>query len=259
MSAKSTRRSIYPVLDILAIAAWGILLIRYWLTDKLIILIHPNYFWLTVVSGIFLICLSIIKITEFREQKRQRLLQKSRPNTLSVQHLTLFPPGLSSGILLATAIVGLIVTPKVFASQTAIQRGLTDTNTITRTQTKSFRASTKPEDRSLIDWVRTLNNNPEPDDYKGQKAKVQGFIVRPPEFPPEYIMLSRFVITCCAADVYPVGIPVKLSPNHQAYPSDTWLEVQGKMFTQNLNNKRQLTIDAALVTKIPEPKNPYDY
>jgi uncharacterized repeat protein (TIGR03943 family) len=258
MSVKFSRR-LYPVLDILAIAAWGILLLKYWLSDKLIILIHPNYFWLAVVSGIFLIGLSGIKLAEFIKQKRQKGTQSSPKNLLSIQHLTLFPPGLSSSILLATAIVGLIVTPKVFASQTAIQRGITDSNTITRTQAKSFRASVKPEDRSLIDWVRTLDSNPEPDDYQGQKAKVQGFVVHPPDFPAEYIMLSRFVITCCAADVYPVGILVKLPPNHQAYPSDTWLEIQGKMFTETLNNKRQLAVEAALVTKISEPKNPYDY
>ncbi|PSB05191.1 TIGR03943 family putative permease subunit [Merismopedia glauca] len=258
MSAKSSRSSqfrLHLLLDILAIAGWGILLLKYWLTNKLVLLIHPNYFGLAVVSGVFLICISAIKVAELLKQKRQR----PSKYLANVQHMTLFPPGLSSAILLATAIVGLIVTPKVFASQTAIQRGIADTNTITRTQAQSFRASVKPEDRSLIDWVRTLDNNPEPDDYKGQKAKVQGFVVHPPDFPPEYIMLSRFVITCCAADVYPVGIPIKLPQNRQAYPSDSWLEVQGKMLTATLNNKRQLTIEAASLTKIPEPKNPYDY
>lgn len=256
MSVKISRDRIYPLLDILAIAAWGILLLRYWLTNKLAILIHPNYFWLTVVSGIFLLGLSGFKLREILTYKRRNSYLSG---SISVKHAALFPPALSSSILLATAIVGMIVTPKVFASQTAIQRGLTDTNTITRTQAQSFRASVKPEDRSLIDWVRTLDNNPEPDDYKGMKAKIQGFVVHPPDFPLEYIMLSRFIITCCAADVYPVGIPVKLTEDRRNYPPDTWLEIQGKMFTEMLNSKRQLALEAGSIDKIPEPKNPYDY
>jgi uncharacterized repeat protein (TIGR03943 family) len=259
MSTKQAQKfsfKIPPLLDILAIAAWGILLLKYWLTNKLIVLIHPNYFWLAIVSGIFLICLSGIKTAELFQQRRKKNI---KTDVTSVQHLTLFPSGWSSSILLVTAIVGLIIEPRVFASQTAIQRGITDTNTITRTQAQSFRASVKPENRSLVDWVRTLNSNPEPDDYKGQTAKVQGFVVHPPDFSSEYLMLSRFIITCCAADVYPVGIPIKLPEDRRIYPPDTWLEVQGKMLTETLNNKRQLTLEAASINKISEPKNPYEY
>jgi uncharacterized repeat protein (TIGR03943 family) len=96
-------------------------------------------------------------------------------------------------------------------------------------------------------------------DFSWQKVKVQGFVIHPPELPPEYLLLSRFVITCCAADAYPVGLPVKLTQNRQAYPQDAWLEVEGEMITQDLQNKRQLTIQATNLRPIQEPKNPYEY
>ncbi|MDP8965447.1 MAG: TIGR03943 family protein, partial [Cyanobacteriota bacterium] len=40
-----------PLLDIFALAAWGILLLKYWLNNELNLLIHPNYFWMVVVTG----------------------------------------------------------------------------------------------------------------------------------------------------------------------------------------------------------------
>jgi len=63
-------------------------------------------------------------------------------------------------------------------------------------------------------------------------------VLHSPELPPEYLLLSRFVITCCAADAYPVGLPVKLTASCQVYPPNTWLEVEGKMITENLGGKR---------------------
>jgi uncharacterized repeat protein (TIGR03943 family) len=90
-------------------------------------------------------------------------------------------------------------------------------------------------------------------------VKVQGFAVHPPDLPPEYLMISRFVITCCAADAYPVGLPVKLKENRATYPADSWFEVEGRMITENFKGKRQLTIEANSLKKIPKPANPYYY
>ncbi|HEY9813719.1 MAG TPA: TIGR03943 family protein, partial [Candidatus Sericytochromatia bacterium] len=52
MSAKSSGAKsqgnlwVLSFLDILAILAWGGMLLKYWLTDTLNLLIHPDYFWL---------------------------------------------------------------------------------------------------------------------------------------------------------------------------------------------------------------------
>jgi uncharacterized repeat protein (TIGR03943 family) len=72
-------------------------------------------------------------------------------------------------------------------------------------------------------------------------------------------MITRFVITCCAADAYPVGLPVKLKENRTAYPADSWFEVEGRMITETFKGKRQLTIEANSLKKIPKPTNPYYY
>ncbi|MEA5616950.1 TIGR03943 family protein [Cronbergia sp. UHCC 0137] len=241
-----------PWLDVLAITAWGILIIRYWLTERLNLLIHPDYFWLVILGAIGFLIVGVFKAVQLW-QTRQRY---EVPN---VQHISLFPPGWGSALLLTTSVLGFIITPQVFASQTALDRGVTELIGATRTQPQAFRATVKPEERSLIDWVRTLNVYPEPDAYTGQKVKVQGFVIHAPEMDKNHLFLARFVITCCAADVYPVGLPVKLSENRDQFPPDTWLEVEGQMVTEIVLGKRQLTIAANTLKKIPQPKNPYSY
>ncbi|MDJ0737170.1 MAG: TIGR03943 family protein [Nostocaceae cyanobacterium] len=243
-----------PWLDVIAITAWGVLMLKYWATGKLNLLIHPNYFGLVVVAGIALIFIGLAKAKQQWRQRRRRVQVEQNP-----QHVNLFPPGWGSALLLTAAILGFMITPQVFASQKAIQRGVSDLLGTTRIQPQAFRASVRPEERTLIDWVRTLNVYPEPDSYAGQKAKVQGFVIYPEDLSNEYLFLARFVLTCCAADAYPIGLPVKLTESRQQYPPDTWLEIEGEMTTKELSGKRQLTIVAQSVKKIPQPKNPYSY
>jgi uncharacterized repeat protein (TIGR03943 family) len=248
-------RWLAPWLDILAIAAWGILFLKYWATGKLYLLIHPNYFWLTVAAGITLIGVAIWRAMGLLRARRQ----PKRGSSVQASHVTLFPPGLSSALLLITAILGFLISPRAFASQTAIDRGITDANTVTRVKPQAFRATVSSEEKTLVDWIRTLTVYPEPDAYMGQPAKVQGFVVHPASLPSNYLLISRFVLTCCAADAYPISLPVKLAQSRDAYKPDSWQEISGQMITETLDGKRQLVIEAKTVRAIDEPKNPYDY
>ena len=47
-----------PWLDVIAITAWGVLLLKYWLSGKLSLLIHPKYTWLAIAGGIGLLIMS---------------------------------------------------------------------------------------------------------------------------------------------------------------------------------------------------------
>jgi uncharacterized repeat protein (TIGR03943 family) len=240
------------VLDILALTAWGLMLVRFWVTGRLLVLLHPDYAWLSHSAAVVLLGIAGFKGTRLIAKRRVR-------STPAGEHITLLPPQWSSAILLAVAIFGLIYTPRAFASDTAIQRGIADTLTLTRSQPQRFVRQTKPEERTIIDWVRTLNVYPEPDAYQGQGVKVQGFVIHPEDWPDDYMMISRFVLTCCAADAYPVGLPVKLAVSRQAYKVDSWLEIEGQMISDTLNDTRKLVIQPDQLTEIPEPRNPYEY
>jgi uncharacterized repeat protein (TIGR03943 family) len=237
-------------IDTAAVLAWGGLLLKYWQNGALNILIHPSYFGLTVATAIALLLIGLLKAYQlFRFPKRVP------PRT---GHVSLLPEGWTTGLLLATAIVGLLVTPRVFASYTAVQRGVQESTVTTRVNAQSFRSQVKPENRSLVDWVRTLAAYPEPDTYVGQKVNVNGFVVESPQLGSNHFLLSRFVLTCCAADVYPVAIPVKF-PVGESYKRDQWLQVSGKMTAELLDGKRQVVLVASSLKPIPVPEKPYDY
>jgi uncharacterized repeat protein (TIGR03943 family) len=255
-------------LDALALLAWGSLLFKYWLTGQLRLLIHPNYFGLVLLTSLILLTLGLIQVWQLLGKFRKRKANGSSGEVL--QHITLLPPGWGSGLLIVTAVVGFAIAPTALTSQAALQRGISEFSVVTRVQPQSFSPDTKPEERSLIDWIRTLNAYPEPDAYAGQKAKVTGFVVQLPYLPENYLIISRFILTCCAVDAYPVGLPVKLEQSRTAYPPDTWLEIEGEMVTETLpvdshtmkalsTQKRQLVLAAKSLKTISTPADPYGY
>jgi uncharacterized repeat protein (TIGR03943 family) len=267
--AKLPIKFIYSSLESLALLAWGSLLLKYSQSGQLKLLIHPNYFGLVFVTSIILLAIGGIKAWQLFKQWRKN---KRYPLDETIKHITLLPAGVSSSLLLITALLGWFIPPTPLTSQIALQRGVSDALFVnTRIQPQAFRATINPEERSLIDWVRTLNVYPEPDAYAGQKVKVSGFVVHLPELPENYLFLSRFILTCCAVDAYPVGLPVKLTkPYRNLYPPDTWLEIEGEMITDTLavdpqqmketsTSQRQLVINAQSVQKIPTPAEPYGY
>lgn len=253
MTARRIRTKLLPYLAeglaTLALCLWGILILQYWRSGKLGLLIHPNYYGLTLAAGCFLLMLTSLQIL--------KLWRRRVP--MRAQHLSLLSPPVMSSIMIVAALIGLLVTPRPFTSQTAIQRGLQDKTMVTRARPQAFRTTSKPESRTLLEWIRTLDVYPEPDAYTGQKVSVDGFVVYPEDLSDNYFTLTRFVISCCAADAYPVGLPVKLEQSRKNYAVDSWLAIQGEMVTETINGQRQLVIQAQTLKTIPEPDNPYYY
>ncbi|MCT0255035.1 TIGR03943 family putative permease subunit [Synechocystis sp. CS-94] len=264
-------RSLLNQLDGLGILAWGVLMIKYSVSGELRLLIHPNYFGLVTVTGFVLLFLGGLRLfqTGRRWLKRARRSGSSNNNQDSVTHVTVLPLGMGTALLLVTALMGLFITPSVFTSQLAIQRGISTTLPPTQTQISSFATQIKPEERTLVDWVRTISAYPEPDVYAGQKVNVTGFVVHPDYLPDNYILISRFILTCCAVDAYPVALTVRLEGSRSQYPPDTWLTIQGQMEAATLPSsadqgrqgadKRQVVVEAQLVEVVPTPADPYSY
>ncbi len=241
--------------DAVMLLLWGLMLLRFTLTGKLYLLLHPDYMWLAHLAMGMLLALGLARSVQVGLSYRQGQGQTLR----SQEHLALLPRQLSVGLLIAIAMVGLLYTPRPFASETAFQRGITDVLGQTRSRPQRFSLGNNPEERTIVDWVRTLNVYPEPDAYTGQKVKVSGFVTHIPGWPNHIFMISRFVLTCCAADAYPVGLPVVLPEGTPLPAPDTWLEVEGSLQTTPLDGKRQLTIGSATLSEIPEPRTPYEY
>ena len=72
-------------------------------------------------------------------------------------------------------------------------------------------------------------------------------------------LLARMVITCCAADAFPVT--VRLTGAESAnYPNDTWLQVTGQAVPGTATRANNYTPDLTVigVHRVPAPQDPYE-
>ena len=112
----------------------------------------------------------------------------------------------------------------------------------------------------MLDWSSLLRQTTDASFYRDKAANVVGFITKDTDDPQNVFYVSRFVITCCAVDAQPVGVPVYLPNWQNGFAADQWVKVSGS-FETNPSTKSQQSI--ALVptrtTKVDQPSEPYLY
>jgi uncharacterized repeat protein (TIGR03943 family) len=87
----------------------------------------------------------------------------------------------------------------------------------------------------------------------GRSVRMTGFVLESDSL--GYI-LTRLVITCCAADAQPVNIQV-LDPGAH-YPVNSWTTVTGVYAGVSAANKTVPELRATAVVPVKQPGNPYD-
>ncbi len=250
LSAPTRRRPWAISPDVVALLLWGLMILRYQWTGLLLVLLHPDFHWLAIGAGWLLVGMGLWRGWQWWQ---------AQTTGQGGQHLALLPRQWSLGILIGVAMVGLIYVPRPFASETALARGIADPIAMTRSQTERFGSGRNPGERTLTDWSRVLSVYPEPDAYTGDPVNVSGFVVHPPNWDESHVIVARFVMTCCAADAYPIGLPVRVPQGRSAFPPDSWIQVQGTMATETLKGRRQLVIQGETLETIPEPASPYEF
>lgn len=86
----------------------------------------------------------------------------------------------------------------------------------------------------------------------GSNVSFEGFIGLRDGMAADEFMLTRFIISCCAADALSAQVRVVGAPPGQ-FTEDQWVRVMGAMYPVG----DEVVIDASEIVPIPQPKNPY--
>ena len=115
-----------------------------------------------------------------------------------------------------------------------------------------------PLDRNILDWLREFDRAASPAAFDGTAADVIGFVYREPLFGDDNFMLSRFTMSCCVADAFPIGMPVSAS-DASNYETGVWVRVQGKLEAADFNGDIMPVLVADSIEAVEEPRQPYLY
>jgi len=229
-------------------------------TNQLILYIHPRYIVFTVIMTVLGLVLVIASLgrSPRHENEHEHEHADSAPRGY---RRVISVVGTVVTLVMATALV--VVPPATLTTATADQRVINSTQVGSGTKTVDSAASAPAgafARFTVLDWSSLLRQTTDASFYRDKAANVVGFITTDRDDPQNVFYVSRFVITCCAVDAQPVGVPVFL-PNWQTrFAADHWVRVSGS-FQTNPSTKSQQSI--ALVptatTKVDQPSEPYLY
>lgn len=239
---KKTERKIFGPAVLLM---YGVLVFYYYHSNLLAYLVNPIYNKIILVSGIIIFFLGLYSCTNEIGAHEENKMTTNRPKKIGMALLLLLP-----------LVFGFFFKPQPLSSTLASSRGV---NSNLASGSFDPTVFSKPTDqRSLVEWVRILNVDPEPDHYKDQKVSVEGKIILDKSLPEHTFYLGQFLIVCCAADVSAVGIPVQFDPTIVTPENDKWAHIDGIMTEQVINGTRQVVIRLQSITIIPTPKDAYE-
>lgn len=88
---------------------------------------------------------------------------------------------------------------------------------------------------------------------EGRAMELVGFVSQPPGSPGGSFELSRFYVSCCAADAIPYSVVIDPAGVSGDFSADTWLSVSGVL----RQDAEGFTLEAQGIRKVEEPQDPY--
>lgn len=216
------------------------------LASQLTLYIHPRYILLTII--LTCICLVVLIAHSFMHPAADQT-HSHRRGFMSV--ISFIP-------LCLVLCAALILPARPLTSSTVTQRSISSngiSSPAVSNQTNAiFSGSTK--NYKLADWAQLIETNTDPSYYENKPVRISGFIYDA-DLGTDTVWLARFVLTCCAVDARPVGIPVKIENWSDAYSEDDWIDVSGTIAFHSTAKGEQLVVIPESVSSIEEPENPY--
>ena len=218
-------------------------------TNGLILYIHPRYVVFTVVMALLALIITLSSVLLRRTHDHPETLSRSQ-NVLSAAAVV---------VTLAIAAAMVIVPPATLTSATAAQRNL-NSGPVDPGDTSAQDAAASGASRSLSvrDWSALLRQTTDPAFFADKPVDVVGFVTEDPSDPDNLFFVSRFVVTCCAVDAQPVGVPVYLPGWKSSHDVDAWVHVTGTFGVDpSTASDAPIALLPDTVKKVTTPDDPY--
>jgi putative membrane protein len=241
---------LYRSLQALLLLALFLFLMSKIFNNQLLWYINQRFVVLTQIGIVFLAILAQRLFTEVR-------LARERQQTEEHDH-DHAPSPVNLWIMLVPLLIGILIPAKPLDSAAVSAKGLTTSSALISSDANSRLFETKSEQRNILDWVKLFYFEKDLTPFIGQQAAVVGFVYQDESLPPGEFFVSRFILSCCAADGYAVGMIVE-APQADTFEKDTWVKVTGTVDVASFNGQPSPLIHAEIIEIVPQPDQPYLY
>lgn len=245
-------------------------------TDRLGLYIHPRYFWFTVIMAgigavLVVAAFALAPLPEPRDdehtQDEHEHDEHEHEEREQAKHEHAEPPSsaragrirtaLTVTILVGAAFALLVLPPATLTSATAAQRSINTSGT-TADQDAPALVGGDTSQFTVKDWALLLRQTPDADTFADTTVDVVGFVTASPDDPENVFYVARFVVTCCAVDAQPVGVPVYLPGWADRFAPDQWVAASGPIIANpGSSSAEPLLLEPEELSVTEQPDQPY--
>ena len=243
-------KRLYRSLQTLLLLGLFLFLMNKVINNQLLWYINYRFVVLAQIGIVFLVIL-IQRL--FKEVRSSREPQEAKGH--DHDHM---PAPINLWIMLIPLLIGILIPARPLDSSAVSAKGLTTSSALISSDSTSRLFETESEQRNILDWVKIFYFEKNLDAFIGEQASVVGFVYRDENLPEGQFFVSRFIISCCAADGYAVGMIVE-SPETDSFEKDTWVKVTGPVDVISYDGRTSPLIRAEAIEIVPQPEQPYLY
>ena len=212
--------------------------------------INARFIPLTIFG---VILLAILSQTLFSENRRSRKQEEAGDDVHDHEHK---PAAANLWFMVVPLAIGLLIPARPLDSSAFSTKGFNTTGPLVSSDSTAQLFETASEDRNVLDWIKIFNYETDVSAYIGQQASVTGFVYRDDKLAENQFYLSRFVVSCCAADGFAIAMIVE-SSQAQTLEQDSWVLVKGPISSIIMNERNAPVIQAESIQAVPIPEQPY--
>ncbi|TPW75643.1 TIGR03943 family putative permease subunit [Schumannella soli] len=160
-------------------------------------------------------------------------------------------------LIIAGALVALLILPPAaLTSATAQNRALATSADALQAPAANL-VGTDTSKFTVKDWASLLRSGGE-SAVAGQTVQISGYLLDNGD--ADVVYVARLMVTCCAVDAQPVGVPVYLPDWKKDHKANSWVKLTGR-FQQNPSGSGAVpvVIVPSEFAGISEPDQPYVY
>jgi putative membrane protein len=230
----------------MGLVGMGLFLYSHFFNGTLLFYINERFVWLTFLAAVGFIIVG----ASYRYRSKHDHHHEHQHNSVSWGGLLL---------VMLPVILGLLVPARPLGAAAMSNRDVSARSLTSVAVPENGDVLTKPKmDKNVLDWLIEFRTSPDPAAFSGEEARVIGFVYRDDRFAADEFMVSRFVISCCAADAAPIGLLVR-SPDGSQFGDDTWVQVTGTFESGQLDGETMPVLLADTIEPAEIPEQPYLY
>ncbi|MBI3164470.1 MAG: TIGR03943 family protein [Chloroflexi bacterium] len=243
-------KQLYRSLQALLLLGICIFLASKLASGQLTYYINLRFVPLTIFGIIFL---AVLAQTMFTENKRSRARAEEQGQNHDHDHA---PASANLWFMLVPLLIGVLIPARPLDSSAFATKGFNTNSPLVSADSSARLFETDSEERNVLDWIKLFNFETDLSPFIGQKASVIGFVYFDESLGKNQFFVSRFIISCCAADGFAIAM-VGEWPQASTIEQDSWVLVKGTMQSITLHDRAVPMILAESVQAVPIPEQPY--